>query len=311
MSASLALAPAPRQVCGPFSLDDAQGYARWRERKLQGYPSRVEDLIVEVRDPMSLSRAEYQALAGALRRANMVIYACGRSDEDKQIARAIGGRFGLARLDRHWLADEDAIARIEVRDGQSHGEMIPYSDRPISWHTDGYYNPPERQIRSVILHCVRPAGEGGVNAMLDHEIAYLALRDQGSDFIRALSMPDAMTIPPRLDERQQARGEQAGPVFSTDAAGRRLYMRYTARTRSIRWREDRETGEAVARLERILAESPYVLKLRLEAGMGFLSANVLHARSGFADDPLRPRLMFRARYYDDLDLDNDDANGDD
>ena len=35
-----------------------------------------------------------------------------------------------------------------------------------------------RRIRSMILHCVRPAAEGGVNALMDHEMAYIALRDE-------------------------------------------------------------------------------------------------------------------------------------
>ena len=29
----------------------------------------------------------------------------------------------------------------------------------------------------MILHCVRPARQGGDNRLLDHEMAYIALRD--------------------------------------------------------------------------------------------------------------------------------------
>jgi hypothetical protein len=32
--------------------------------------------------------------------------------------------------------------------------------------------------------------------------------------------------------------------------------------------------------------------------MGILCNNVLHDRSGFTDDPLRPRLILRARYHE-------------
>jgi hypothetical protein len=32
--------------------------------------------------------------------------------------------------------------------------------------------------------------------------------------------------------------------------------------------------------------------------MGVICNNVLHARSAFRDDPARPRLLYRARYYD-------------
>jgi hypothetical protein len=55
----------------------------------------------------------------------------------------------------------------------------------------------------------------------------------------------------------------------------------------------------VARLAAWFAgDTPHALRLRLESGMGLICNNVLHARSAFRDDPARPRLLFRARYYD-------------
>jgi hypothetical protein len=32
--------------------------------------------------------------------------------------------------------------------------------------------------------------------------------------------------------------------------------------------------------------------------MGLVCNNVLHDRSGFVDDPMHPRLLYRARYLD-------------
>jgi hypothetical protein len=52
--------------------------------------------------------------------------------------------------------------------------------------------------------------------------------------------PDAMTIPARTDEDGVARPAQSGPVFSVDVQGA-LHMRYTARTRSIAWKDDDAT----------------------------------------------------------------------
>jgi hypothetical protein len=106
-----------------------------------------------------------------------------------------------------------------------------------------------------------------------------------------------MTIPAREDEDGVARPAQSGPVFSIDPADGTLHMRYTARTRSIRWKDDTPTAEAVAWLARWLAEAP-VLRLRLDPGMGLVSNNVLHERSAFIDDPAAPRLLYRARYLD-------------
>ena len=290
-----ALAPS-----GPFSLDDANAYRRWRERKLRDYPRAVDELIVEVRDPRNLTRAERTALSERCRRANMAVYAIASPADDKEIPRAVGRQFGLAHLDANWLADDDGISSIEVNGRQPRKEFIPYTDRPISWHTDGYYNTLERRVRSLILHCVRPAFEGGENALLDHELLYLLVRDEDPEHVRALSTSDVMTIPARCDEQGVARAEQSGPVFSVDPVSGRLHMRYTARTRSICWRADAATRAAIACLESTLSSSPFVLRTRLEAGMGLMCANVLHNRSGFVDAPQARRRMYRARYHDEL-----------
>jgi hypothetical protein len=151
-----------------------------------------------------------------------------------------------------------------------------------------------------VLHCVRNANEGGVNQLMDHEMAYLLLRDENPQHIQALMQADAMTIPERVDENDGVRPAQSGPVFSLDVHGN-LHMRYTARTRSIAWKQDAATQAAVAALERLLAsDTPHIFKGRLDPGMGLLCNNVLHDRSAFSDDdPSRPpRMLYRARYLD-------------
>jgi len=282
----------------PFDLNNADGYQRWREQKLSTAPTAVDQLIVEVRDPRALTASEHSALADRIRRCNMAIYAGKMFDEDTDLLRLLGRQFGLERLDANWLAGEDGISSIRVVDDGTRKLYIPYTDRPIKWHTDGYYNPPERQIRAMVLHCVRPAASGGENQLMDHEMAYLLLRDENPDFIRALSTPDAMTIPLREDATDGVRDAQSGPVFSLDSDGN-LHMRYTARTRSIEWKQDDATRAAVAALERLLASvTPHIFHGRLEPGMGLLCNNVLHDRSAFGDDPDQPRLLYRARYLD-------------
>jgi len=76
-------------------------------------------------------------------------------------------------------------------------------------------------------------------------------------------------------------------------------MRYTARTRSIAWKDDPAVKAAVAALEDILASpSLYVFRGKLEPGMGLICNNVLHDRAGFTDCDGRKRFIYRARYYD-------------
>jgi len=287
-------------MTSPYDLNKASAYQRWREQKLEQAPTSVAELIVEVNDPRKLSCSEHEELLKRCQRANMVIYASRHHSADKDIARKLGSQFGLNNLDANWLAGEDGISEIKVSSGEDQARLayIPYTNRPIKWHTDGYYNAPERRIRGMLLHCVHSAAEGGENRLMDHEMVYLKIRDENPELIRALSAPDVMTIPARTDEEGVARAEQSGPVFSVDENGK-LHMRYTARTRSIVWKQDEPSRAAVAFLEQLLAsDSPFIYSARLESGMGLLCNNVLHDRSGFNDNLVSPRLLYRARYYD-------------
>jgi alpha-ketoglutarate-dependent taurine dioxygenase len=287
------------QTASPFDPDNAGGYRRWREEKLAGYPPSLSALTVEIGDPHALTAAERAALIAAVRRSNLVMYACGMRAGDPAIPRVLGRQLGLARLDRNFLADDDGVSRVTVAGEKARGEFIPYTNRPIGWHTDGYYNPPERRIRAMLLHCVRSAAAGGENTLLDHEIAYLRLRDEDPAHVRALMLPDALTIPAREDEDGIARPAETGPVFSIEPESGGLHMRYTARTKSIEWKRDAAVAAAVAALARVLATpSPHHHRLTLQLGMGILCNNVLHERSGFVDAAAAPRLLYRARYYD-------------
>jgi Taurine catabolism dioxygenase TauD, TfdA family len=284
----------------PFDLADDAGYRGWRDWKLAHQAQRVDDLLVGLADPMALTPTERCALLARCARCNMALYQGPARPAETAVTRALGRQLGLQRLDANWLADEDGISHIAVS-GRSDGAggFIPYTDRAIRWHTDGYYHPPTRRIEAMVLHCVRPAAEGGANALLDHDLAYIALRDADPAYVRALMADDAMTIPERADAQGVARAAQSGPVFSLSEQGHGLHMRYTARTRSIEWKADAATQAAVHFLARWLAsDSAPVLRVTLGAGMGIVANNVLHDRAGFMDDPERPRLLYRARYLD-------------
>ena len=288
----------------PFDLRDERAYRTWRAAKLAHYPTQLSDLVVPVRDPRALTASERQALADRCARANMAIYASSETAPDKELPRLLARQFGLARLDHNWLADDDGISSVTVTGEAGRGDYIPYTNRAIRWHTDGYYNPPDRRIRAMILHCVTSSASGGENRLLDHEIAYLQLRDADPALVAALMQPDAMTIPARTDDAGVARAAEAGPVFSVDPDSGALHMRYTARTRSIEWKDDPAVRDAAACLERMLADpSPCIHRVTLQPGMGLLCNNVLHDRSAFTDDPARPRLIYRARYYDRIQAD--------
>ncbi len=287
----------------PFDLGNESGYRAWRDARLTAYPRSVDELIVPLADPRHLTPSEIDALESRCARANMAIYSAPHLPAaDKSLAKELGRQLGLVHLEGNYLADEDGLSSITPAgdEGSVRGEYIPYTHKPINWHTDGYYNAPGRRILGMTLHCAQDAEAGGENALLDHEIAYIQLRDVNPDYIAALMQPDAMTIPARMDEDNIARPEQSGPVFAVDPGQGFLYMRYTARTRSIVWKDDAITQAAVKTLADILAGSEYILTARLRPGMGLICNNVLHTRSAFSDSPDHRRLLYRGRYYDRL-----------
>lgn len=290
-------------MTSPFELANGRAYAAWREQKLSFYPKCVDELIVEVANPLQLTAAECEALRQSCARANMAIYVTKpREDDDTpdtSLVADMGRQFGLHRLDQNLYAEDNGISALQVSAQRRQYEYIPYSHRAISWHTDGYYNPPERNVHGMVLHCVRPAAQGGENALMDHEMLYLQIRDENPDYIAALMQDDVMTIPANIEEGIEIRPEQTGPVFSVSSG--HLHMRYTARTRSIVWKADSGTQAAVECLKRLLTEdSPYCFKKRFAAGEGIISNNVLHTRTAFEDDSDNSpgRLVYRARYYD-------------
>lgn len=282
-----------------FDLADAVAYGRWRDEKLKNRPNGLTELTIEIGDIEDLRPAEKAALAACLERANMVIYAETRprpGRDDKQALASLGRAFGLTRLDRNHLADDDAITALAVARDGVRARYIPYTERPIAWHTDGYYNQPQARVRGLILHCARPAAVGGENRLMDPDLLYIALRERDPALIAALMQGDAMTIPGNDDEGMR-RPAMTGPVFFVDQG--RLSMRYTARTRSIQWREDEGVQAAALAIGDILdGGGADILIGGLQAGMGLLCNNVLHTRERFTDDPARPRLLYRARYHD-------------
>ena len=290
-------------MSNPFDLDDNEAYQRWRDQKLEDYPTSLEQLVVEIDDPRQLTPAEHEALAQRIAKTNMAIYASDTGeDPDKEIVRRLGLQFGLELLDHNMCADDDAISSLEQADTEPRTGYIPYTNRSIAWHTDGYYNDLDHQILGLLLHCVRPAAEGGMNQLLDHEIAYIQLRDENPDYIRAFEHPEAMSIPPNVVDGQELRGWSSGPVFITLNDGS-LHMRYTHRKRNIRWRDDETTREAVAFLGSIMnADNPYYVEGTLDSGQGLICNNVLHTRTGFEENSRR--LLYRGRFFDRIRLRN-------
>lgn len=290
----------PAGIGSPFELTDVDAYRRWRDARVAALPASTEQLWTDIADLTALSSAEHRRILDCVRRTNMALYRAldpAQAGSKEAVAR-FGEQLGLVHLDHNLCADEEGLSSITVADKARANEYIPYTNRGINWHTDGYYNDPQHLIRGMILHCVHPAGEGGDNQLLDPELLYIYLRDREPAYIEALMHPAAMTIPANMEAGEEIRPERAGPVFSIDPRSGALHTRYTHRTRSIVWRDDALTREAVACLREFLdSGQDGIIRHRFAAGEGIICNNVLHNRASFTDTD-QARLLFRARYYD-------------
>jgi hypothetical protein len=282
----------------PFDLNDSAAYQAWRAKKLADWPSGIDAWRVEVTQLAEPSRMELAAMGALIDKCNLALVDC-RDPEAISVTSllALGRRLGLVRLDANPCSNERGMSAIAVHQGDRAGEYIPYTDRPLSWHTDGYYNAPASAVRAWMLFCVRDAADGGENALLDPEIAYILLRDEDPSLIRALMEPDALVIPANRQGGVELRPASAGPVFSVIEG--RLHMRYSARARNIHWKSAPALDAAREQLTRLLSQpSVYMFRHKLKPGEGYVSNNVLHNRTGFNDPTESGRLLLRSRYLD-------------
>jgi hypothetical protein len=240
-------------------------------------------------------------------RYNMVFYrVADPAAVNKNTLVQLGAQLGLHRIDTTLCAEEDGITALQVANAGHAQEYIPYSNQPLNWHTDGYYNAPDQQVHALLMYCARPAASGGDNSYVDQELAYIHLHDTDPAFIPALMQAGVMTIPANIQNGTVVRAENTGPVFVFTPEGQ-LHMRYTARKRYIEWLTDDTVQAAIQCLTDFLAsDSPYHVHYRLAAGEGVICNNVLHNRSGFTDGTAagEQRLIYRIRYYDRVAIEN-------
>ena len=254
---------------------------------------------IEIDDPRRLRKAEREAIADRCTRFNFALYRFARDRTDPDALSAFANAMGLERRDLTLGADHRGIASVQVAQDTGGRRMIPFTSRALSWHTDGYYNPPERSVRAVVMHCAAPALAGGETTLLDPDLVYAAMHARDTALVETLAHPRAMTIPAHDADGTLVRPARTGPVFRFLGHPPRLHMRYTMRTRSIRWRSTPATTRAVAALEAAIASlSAHHVHVRFEAGEGVICNNVLHRRTAFADGTGSTRMVLRVRSFD-------------
>jgi len=282
-----------------LNLHNAYAYESWQKAKLAPYPLKLNKLMVNINDNQVISRSELQVIRHNCEKFNFALYDIGLVDDDNRIPLQIATQLGLRVSDKHLCGDKVGLSAIKVGKKLAPGEYIPYTNKAINWHTDGYYNQDDQKIMSMILHCAQNAASGGENAFFDHEVLYILLRNENPEYINALMQNDVMTIPENIQDGRVIRKAQTGPVFSVYPWG--LHMRYTARTKSIIWKDDPIVHQAVKKIREILnSDTIYKVTHQFSPGQGVISNNVLHMRTSFEDsgDPAQQRLIYRMRFYE-------------
>ena len=282
-----------------YDLYNESAYQQWRCKKLASYPINARKFLVNIQNPLALSFKEKQSIQSRIADYNFCIYKTEPNAVDQKTLRLFTHQLGLSDPDKHLCCHDSGISEISTASKKEIGEYIPYTNKSINWHTDGYYNDINKKIFAMVLHCESNALTGGENAFIDHDMVYILLRDTNPDYVHALSHERSMIIPENRKGDRVIRPTQIGPVFSIDPYG--LHMRYTARTRSIIWRDDKITQQAVDTLKQIMtADTVYKMKHALLPGEGVVSNNVLHMRNEFVDNKYLPRKLYRMRFYQPL-----------
>ena len=255
--------------------------------------------MVYIDNPTRLTAKELETLHSVISKANFALYHCATEVTPESLL-AMAKQLGLNQVIKHRHSNENGISVLQHRKDKNN-HYIPYSNRPLNWHTDGYYSDISQFVQSFILHCQCTAAEGGVNKLLDHEIAYIALRDRNPEYIQALADTVVMTIPADSESQGYFRKSSCGPVFfSSDSA--KLNMRYTSRTQSIQWKSDLIVDQARAALTQILNHHELIICHKLQANEGIICNNILHARTEFHDSQDQCRRLYRVRFLDRIEI---------
>jgi hypothetical protein len=279
----------------PFILENQTEYISWRDNKLSLYPKDIESLSISF-DFENIDINKITQLKKIVENYNFAIYDFSAQISDKKL-QEFCVQLNLMSSVSNLLADENGISSITDNSSlvqkKLNIEYIPYTNKPLNWHTDGYYHPLDSTVKSFLLHCNEPAQKGGENLLLDHEILYIFLRDHNPDFIDVLMQENIMEIP--KNKNSGSSSSSIGPVFYIDTENF-LNMRFTSRQQNIIWKKDdmiKKIKDYISSF--ILDDDKYIFKLLLKKNQGYIANNILHKREGYLDGENK-RLLKRLRF---------------
>ena len=273
-----------------FTAKSAE-FLRWAEEKEKNIPQNSDGILVNIHDINNVKTSEIAKIKETIYKYNSCIYSSKIALKSNTNLLKFVELVGMRTYDCNNI-DSNEISTITPLQN-SKINYIPYTDKPLNWHTDGYYD--KKSIFSWLLHCVNPATQGGENYLLDHE---LVLREYllRNDDINNLMAEDALTIPASKDT---SRPEISTYIFSFKNKYRRLHMRFSMRKDNIG--TSAKANSAVIKLREIIEGNcaKYSLTYKLQKNEGIITNNILHGRKAFKDDKVKRKLL-RIRSYERL-----------
>jgi alpha-ketoglutarate-dependent taurine dioxygenase len=192
------------------------------------------------------------------------------------------------------LYDAFGVNTVKVSDGGSAVHPVFESRNDLRLHTDGTLQA-LGEIRSALLICVSPAYRGGETVIFQAADVFVKLLKEEPRLAAALLHPRALT---RWTTVAESRLSCTGPVFAWEHG--EILSRYSV-TENDEWcfADVPNLQDAHRYLDTLSrAPSPYLVRVKLQAGQGILLANdrVSHGRTAFVDSGPQTRHMLRALF---------------
>ena len=273
-----------------FTAKSAE-FLKWAEEKERNIPHNIDGIIVNIHDINNVKISEIAKIKETINKCNSCIYSSKIALKSNTNLLKFVESIGMRTYDRNNIESNEISTITPLENNKIN--YIPYTDKSLNWHTDGYYD--KKSIFSWLLHCVHPAMHGGENYLLDHE---LALREYvlRYDDINNLMSEDALTIP---ESKDTSRSEISTYIFSIKNKYKKLHMRFSMRKDNIS--TSPKAGDAVTKLKAIIENdcAKYSLTYKLQKNEGIITNNILHGRKAFKDDKVKRKLL-RIRSYERL-----------
>ncbi len=275
----------------------SEQYLRWQEDRLQ-QQQRYNGLQATLLSP-TLEKTDDQALArlcSSVQDYGFALYQWSEaSDNPDRDVSLLHAALSLRSFDRGVVHEDSGLSLLTDLSGTDQGKFIPYTSRRMGWHTDGYYNTMDQSLHCFTLHCISPAHSGGALTLLDHQLVLIELFNEDPALVDLLSHPQAMMLPANRDELGHDRPERYSPVLFVRTDGT-PGAHFTTRTKHIHWRTP-DTLDAAQQMKKVIERlETWQCTVKLNAGQGLITRNVLHQRDAYTDHPDAPRKMLRGRY---------------